>query len=153
MIATFEDRLVRDPLPLPPQIDSSAVHEFDYRRVYATGHFRHDKEMLIGPRMRDSKNGYFVITPLERAGDGSTVLVNRGWIEKKFGKQAERKASLPEGEVVVEGLLREPWKKNIFTPDNKPEIGEFYFPDVRQMAEVSGSQAVWIEETMRMLSL
>ena len=102
--------------------------------------------------MRDSKNGYFVVTPLERAGDASTVLVNRGWIEKKFGRQTERKASLSEGEVVVEGLLREPWKKNIFTPDNKPEIGEFYFPDVMQMAEVSGSQAVWIEETMRTLS-
>ena len=101
--------------------------------------------------MRDSKNGYLVITPLERAGNGSTVLVNRGWIEKKFGKQAERKAGLPEGEVMVEGLLREPWKKNMFTPNNKPEIGEFYFPDVQQMAEVSGSCAIWIEETMRTL--
>ena len=99
--------------------------------------------------MRDGKNGYFVVTPLERVGDGTTVLVNRGWIDKKFGKQTERKTSLPAGEVVVEGLLREPWKKNMFTPDNNPQIGEFYFPDVRQMAELSGSQPVWIEETMR----
>ena len=99
--------------------------------------------------MRDGKNGYFVITPLERAGDETTVLVNRGWIDKKFGKQIERKASLSTGKVVVEGLLREPWKKNIFTPDNNPQIGEFYFPDVDQMAQLSGSQPVWIEETMR----
>jgi len=48
----------------------------------------------------------------------------------------------------VQGLLREPWKKNLFTPDNKPSEGKFYFPDVAQMARVSGSEAVWIEETM-----
>lgn len=53
----------------------------------------------------------------------------------------------------MEGLLREPWKKNMFTPDNNVAKMEFYFPDVVQMAALSGSQAVWIEETMGMLSL
>src|SRR5271155_961148 len=37
LIAKFEDRLVRPPLPLPPRIDPSAVKDFDYRRVLATG--------------------------------------------------------------------------------------------------------------------
>ena len=150
LIAQLEDRLIRDPLPLPPQIDPSAVKEFDYRRVYATGYFRHDQEMLIGPRMRDGSNGYLVITPLEREGKGSTVLVNRGWISKKFLKQSDRQGSLPQQQVTVEGLLREPWKKNLFTPENNPEKGEFYFPDVEQMARFTGSQPVWIEETMGM---
>jgi surfeit locus 1 family protein len=148
LIAKFEDRLVRDPLPLPPLIDPSAIGEFDYRRIYATGHFRHDQEMLIGPRLHDGHDGYLVITPLERAGTGTTVLVNRGWIDKKLKKQADRPDSLPKGEITVEGLLREPWKKNFFTPDNSPQTGEFYFPDVEQMAKLTGSQAVWIEETM-----
>lgn len=148
LIAKFEDRLVRDPLPLPPRIDPAAIGEFDYRRVYATGRLRHDQEMLIGPRMHDGNNGYLVITPLEREGTGSTILVNRGWIPKKLKSQADRKSGLPEGLVTIEGLLREPWKKNMFTPDNKPELKEFYFPDVEQMAKVSGSQPVWVEETM-----
>lgn len=52
------------------------------------------------------------------------------------------------GQATVQGLLREPWKKNYFTPDNSPELGEFYFPDVQQMAELTGSDAVWVEETM-----
>ena len=149
MIATFEDRLIRDPLPLPPQIDPSAIKEFDYRRVYATGRFRHDQEMLIGPRMHDGNNGYLVITPLEREGNGSTVLVNRGWISKTLERQSKRQGALPRGIVTVQGLLREPWKKNLFTPDNNPAKKEFYFPDVEQMAALTGSQAVWIEETMR----
>lgn len=105
--------------------------------------------MLIGPRIRDGQNGYFVVTPLEREGGASTVLVNRGWVPKKFERKEDRsKEALPQEEVLVEGLLREPWTKNFFTPDNNPEKGEFYFPDVRQMAQVSGSEPVWVEETM-----
>ncbi|RFU28136.1 hypothetical protein B7463_g8193, partial [Scytalidium lignicola] len=148
MIAKFEDRLVRDPLPLPPHIDPNAIKDFDYRRIYATGHFRHDQEMLIGPRIRDGKDGYQVVTPLERDGDGTTVLVCRGWISKKFKKQSDRQDSLPQGQVTVEGLLREPLKKNMFTPENNPEAKEFYFPDVVQMARLSNSQPVWIEEIL-----
>ncbi|MCJ1439320.1 surf-like protein [Xylographa pallens] len=104
--------------------------------------------MLIGPRTHDGNNGYLVITPLEREGSGTTVLVNRGWIPKTLRWQVDREEGLPTGQVVVEGLLREPWKKNMFTPDNKPEQGEYYFPDVQQMAMITGSQPVWIEETM-----
>ncbi|KAJ5040320.1 uncharacterized protein L3040_005977 [Drepanopeziza brunnea f. sp. 'multigermtubi'] len=148
LIAKFEDRLVRPPLPLPPHVDPSAIHEFDYRRIYATGIFRHDQEMLIGPRMHDGTEGYLVITPLERDGEGTTVLVNRGWISKKMKQQEKRPDGLKKGVVTVEGLLRLPWKKNLFTPNNNVEKGEFYFPDVEQMANLTGSQAVWIEETM-----
>ncbi|PHH85955.1 hypothetical protein CDD83_10945 [Cordyceps sp. RAO-2017] len=147
LLAKLEDRLVRDPLPLPPHIDPTVVHEFDYRRVLATGRFRHDQEMLIGPRMRDGQDGYMVVTPLERD-DASTILVNRGWISKKHRSQKTRPDSLPRGQVTVEGLLRKPWKKNMFTPHNRPDKGEFYFPDVEQMAALTGSQPVWIEATM-----
>lgn len=148
MISKLEDRLIRAPLPLPPQIDPSAISDFDYRRVQATGSFRHDQEMLIGPRIRDGMNGYLVVTPLEREDNASTILVSRGWIAKQFRRQADRKESLTRGQVQVEGLLREPWKKNMFTPANRPDIGEFYFPDVQEMADLTGSQPVWIEETM-----
>lgn len=149
LIAKFEDRLVRPPLPLPPRIDPSAISEFDYRRVYATGKFRHDKEMLIGPRMHDGTDGFLVITPLERGDGASTILVNRGWISREKQFQQDRlEGALPKEEVTVSGLLREPWKKNFFTPANKPEEGKFYFPDVQQMAQVVGAEPVWIEETM-----
>ncbi|KXJ93708.1 SURF1 family-domain-containing protein [Microdochium bolleyi] len=154
LIAKFEDRLVRDPLPLPPRIDPEAIHDFDFRRVVAKGRYRHDLEMLVGPRMFDGEQGFMVVTPLEREGgrggeDTATVLVNRGWISKTLRDQRNRHPSaLPRGEVTVEGLLREPWKKNMFTPENRPDLNEFYFPDVKQMAALTGSQAVWVEQTM-----
>lgn len=151
LIAKCEDRLYRAPLPLPPRLDADAAAsaDFDYRRVVARGRFRHDREMLVGPRMRDGEQGYMVVTPLERGDGASTVLVNRGWIPKRLRDQRRRgEGALPEGEVVVEGMLREPWKKNMFTPDNRPDKGEFYFPDVRQMADLTGAQPVWVEATM-----
>lgn len=148
LVATLEDRLVKPPLPLPPVVDPDSVSDFDYRRVYTTGRLRHDQEMLIGPRTYDGKDGYLVVTPLERGDGQSTVLVNRGWIPKSLKAQKSRPDGIPQGDVTVEGLLRTPWKKNMFTPNNKPEEGKFYFPDVKQMAEVTGSQPVWVEETM-----
>jgi len=100
--------------------------------------------------MHDGHEGYLVITPLERDGEGTTVLVNRSWIPKNLKKQADRPDGLVKGEVTVEGVLREPWKKNMFTPENNTLKNEFYFPDVVQMAGLTGSQAVWVEETMGM---
>ena len=140
---------MRAPLPLPPRVDPSAIADFDYRRVYMTGRFRHDQEMLVGPRMREGEQGFIVVTPLERDGDeGAKVLVNRGWVSKANMEQSKRPDGLPTGEVRVEGMLRQPWKKNMFTPENRPDKGEFYFPDVKQMAALTGSQAVWVEQTL-----
>ena len=153
LIAKFEDRILRSPLPLPPQVDPGAIQDFDYRRVVTAGHFRHDQEMLIGPRVHDGKDGYLVVTPLQREGSASTILVNRGWIPKRFKRQGDRKDGLPMHTVTVEGLLRQPWEKNMFTPDNHPELGQFYFPDVRQMARFTGSDPIWVEETMGQSSL
>lgn len=167
LIARFEDRLVRDPLPLPPRIDPTVIKEFDYRRVYARGRLLHEKEMLIGPRLLDGEDGYLVITPLDRSDqfphetkpdqsaprnekDTTTILINRGWIPKsKAPHSARDPSSLPTTEVTVQGLLREPWKKNFFTPSNIPSENKWYFPDVYQMAEHVASQPVWIEETMK----
>ena len=92
-----------------------------------------------------------VITPLDRPNGASTILINRGWIPQNKQRQGDRDPeSLPRGEVQVEGLLRhDVWKKNMFTPENKPERGEFYFPDIEQMAELVGAQPVWVEMTMK----
>ncbi|CAI6336878.1 unnamed protein product [Periconia digitata] len=153
LVARFEDRLTFPPLELPHRIDGAAIADFDYRKVFARGRLRHDQEMLIGPRMMDGEEGYTVVTPLERvdeAGVKTKILCCRGWIKKDAEKQWFRRqqGALPEGEVLVEGLLRVPPKGNMFTPVNRPEEGKWFFPSVQEMAEWTGSQAVWVEETM-----
>ncbi|KAF2643133.1 SURF-family protein Shy1 [Massarina eburnea CBS 473.64] len=153
LVARFEDRLTFPPLELPLQVDPEAIKDFDYRRVWARGKLRHDQEMLIGPRMMEGEEGYTVVTPLEREdekGNKSKILCCRGWIRKDAEKQWFRKqtGALPEGDVVIEGLLRTPPEGNMFTPRNVPEQGKWFFSSVEEMAKWSGSQAVWVEETM-----
>ena len=153
LVARFEDRLTFPPLELPLRIDESMLDAFDYRKVYARGRLRHDQEMLIGPRILDGEEGYTVVTPLERTderGNVHKILCCRGWIKKDTAPQWFRKNSggLPEGEVMIEGLLRIPPKGNMFTPKNEPEKGKWFFPSVDEMAAYTGSQRVWVEETM-----
>ncbi|KAI5284801.1 surf-like protein [Ascosphaera acerosa] len=147
LIAKFEDRLLKPPLPLPPVVDAAAVPDFDFRRVTATGRFRHDQEILVGPRMHEGKEGYLVVTPLERGAGQSTVLVSRGWIAREKKAQAARADGLPLGEVTVEGLLREPPKGNMFTPANFPDEGKWFFMDIAAMAAHTGAQPIFVEES------
>lgn len=157
LIAKYEDRLIRDPLPLPPVVDPDAVADFDHRRVTARGRWKHEQEMLIGPRLHDGEDGYLVITPLDRSGEfkdlksdiNTTILVCRGWIPKAKADKSSRLEGLPTGTVQVSGLLRQPWKKNMFTPPNNPATNTWHFPDIPEMAAHVGSQAIWIEETMQ----
>ncbi|RCH84071.1 surf-like protein [Rhizopus stolonifer] len=105
-IRTLEDRLYREPIPLPKRINPDMLEEYEYRKVYVKGHYRHDQEILLGPRTRGDGNvGYFVITPFERD-NGTTILVKRGWISPEKKDKRTRPDSLVTDEVVVIGLIR-----------------------------------------------
>ncbi|KAK8061235.1 COX1 assembly protein Shy1, partial [Apiospora phragmitis] len=134
LIAKFEDRLVRKPLPLPPRIDPDAIHDFDFRRVWARSRFRHDQNGTRRTAGAPEKGRH-------------EVLVNRGWVSKKHRNPSGTPPACP-GVRLWWKACSEPWKKNMFTPDNRPDKGEFYSPRLKQMAELTGSQAVWVEATM-----
>ena len=77
--------------------------------------------------------------------------MNRGWVKKELRDIKERgKEACPEGVVEVRGLLRsgDEWKKRSYSPDSRPDLREWYFPDVKEMAGCVGAQPVWVEETM-----
>ena len=106
--------------------------------------------ILLGPRVRDGTNGYHVVVPFVRA-DGSTVLVDRGFVTKELARDVKRKLEADEGEVKILGMLRTTQVRNKFTPENHPEKGEWYWADVEAMAtyaggEQAGVQPVFIEE-------
>ncbi|KAI7904983.1 SURF1 family-domain-containing protein [Cokeromyces recurvatus] len=145
LISTLEDRLDRDPIPLPKRINPDVLEEYEYRKVYAKGHYRHDEEVLLGPRTRGDGNvGYFVITPFERD-NGTTILVKRGWIAPEKKEQSTRPESLERGEVEVVGLIRVNEERNTFTPDNDIEHHQWYWADVETMAKMANAQPVMIE--------
>lgn len=73
----------------------AAIPEFAYRKVYLTGEFDHDHEILLGPKTRDGELGYHVITPLLRGPGQDTILVNRGFVKRVKKDRSER----PDSEV------------------------------------------------------
>ena len=89
-----------------------------------------------------------MVTPLIRE-NGSTILVDRGFISREFASSID--SNPYEGEVEVLGMLRASQPRNRFTPDNKPSEGLWYWVDVERMAESSGGeqanvQPVFVEQ-------
>jgi surfeit locus 1 family protein len=127
----------------------TALPEFTYRKVMLKGIWDHEHAILVGPRVRDGTAGFHIITPLRRP-NGSTVIVDRGFVSKEQA-QAALRAHEPLGEVEVLGMLRTSQTRNNFTPDNHPEQGIWYWADVEAMTEhaggtAAGVQPVFIEE-------
>lgn len=128
----------------------STIPEFIYRKVILRGRWDHAHAMPLGPRVKDGTLGYHLITPLVRT-NGSTVLVDRGFVAREYVEEGKPRAEDPEGEVEVCGMLRASQARNAFTPDNHPEQNLWYWTDVDAMAEFSGGaeanvQPVLVEE-------
>ncbi len=56
--------------------------EIQYKTVELEGYWLAGKAFLLDSRVYKGKLGYEWLNPLQLAGDGSVVLVNRGWVEK-----------------------------------------------------------------------
>ncbi|KAG5644618.1 hypothetical protein DXG03_008096 [Asterophora parasitica] len=166
LIDELEEKLQLQPLSLPPKIkyarasspylpllshipcSLSVIPEFVYRKVALKGKWDHAHTMLLMPRVREGVHGAHVVTPLVRE-NGSTVLVDRGFVSKDFA--LANNFHREEGEVEILGMLRTSQPRNSFTPDNNPEEGTWYWNDVQAMAdyvggEQAGVQPVFVEQ-------
>lgn len=148
LIDELEQKLQREPMSLPGQVNLDIVPEFIYRKVYMKGRWDHAHTILLGPRVYDSRNGFHVVTPFIRS-DGSTILVDRGFITPEVAEASSW--SRQEGEVEILGMLRMTQARNKFTPDNNPDKGVWYWADVPAIAEYAGGsganvQPVYVEE-------
>lgn len=74
--------------------------------VEATGEFDVENEVAVRARPQDGEIGVEIITPLDLS-DGTTVLVNRGWLSPGDAEDLSSIPSAPEGEVTVIGRLYE----------------------------------------------
>lgn len=126
LIAQIEKQAALAPVPLPEKIDNP--QDWQYRNVTMAGSFMHDKSFLVKPRTQDGKNGYHLIVPFKRA-SGGVVFVNRGWVSDETLPKVKKK----KGIVKVEGVALLP-EKSAF-PDNAPEKNDWYWADVKAMAE------------------
>lgn len=75
-----------------------------FQRLKATGRFDAERQLLLENIIVDSRNGYYVITPLATAAAEPLLLVNRGWIRKSAdGPPGPAALELPPGRITVRG--------------------------------------------------
>lgn len=137
LVAAVDARIHAAPVAAPGKAALGAVDAKDdaYRRVTATGQFRHDRETLI-QAVTDRGPGFWVLTPLETA--QFTLLVNRGFVPKDRRDPKTRVAGNVAGAVTVTGLLRVTEPEGAFLRSNDPAADRWYSRDVAAIAKARG---------------
>ncbi|RCK64072.1 Cytochrome oxidase assembly protein SHY1 [Candida viswanathii] len=152
LIALCENNLAAPVIPeLPPQLDPTAIPEFEYRRFKCKGHFDYENEMFLGPRLRNGELGYLVVTPFVRLNGGDPILIERGWIQKsKVVPETRSKGYLshlafPQGEIEIEALFRVMPTKSKIQFEHEEGTRLFHVHDVPAMAKQSGSLPIYCQ--------
>jgi surfeit locus 1 family protein len=135
LIAERTERIHAAAVPLPGPGDDLAAAE--YRRVALTGSFLHDKEMYLAARSLRGNPGYHVVTPF-RLADGTTAMVDRGWIPLQRKEPASRAAGQVAGTVTLDGVIRRPAPQAWMVPDNEPGKNVWFWVDLPAMARWAG---------------
>ena len=107
----------------------------EYRRVTASGDWLEDRPTLV-QAVTELGGGYWVMTPLVRD-DGTTILVNRGFVPATARDPASRQPRSP-GAVTITGLLRMSEPGGGFLRANDPESDRWYSRDVPAIAASRG---------------
>jgi cytochrome oxidase assembly protein ShyY1 len=103
------ERVVPGPETGSKGVGPAPAKSVTWTRVTATGHFDREHEVLIRGRTVDGSVGFEVVTPLI-LGNGTAVLVDRGWVAPAPGGALVAPAvpAAPSGEVTVDGRLHAP---------------------------------------------
>ena len=137
LIARVEARIHAAPTAAPDPgrwPDMSAAAD-EYRRVVARGDWLEDRSVLV-QALTELGGGYWVMTPLARD-DGTTVLVNRGFVPADNRNPA---SWLPQGPrpVTVTGLLRMSEPGGAILRANDPASDRWFSRDVAAIAASRG---------------
>jgi surfeit locus 1 family protein len=138
LVARVEARIHAEPVEAPgPATWDGLTPEADaYRRVRATGRLRHESETLV-QAVTDLGAGFWVMTPLERT-DGTTLLVNRGFVPTDRRDPATRSEGQGAGPVTLTGLLRLSEPGGAFLRTNDAGARRWYSRDVAAIAQARG---------------
>ena len=87
--ALVEARTRESPVPIGELLAAGAdPASLRFRRVSVRGTYEYDRELAIGPRTRQGSPGVNILTPVV-TGDGTRVLVNRGWVYSPDGSTVD----------------------------------------------------------------
>ncbi|MBB5538891.1 SURF1 family protein [Rhizobium giardinii] len=138
LIARVDARVQTQAVPAPSRAEWEAVgaQKDEYRRVTVTGDFEHDKTVLV-QAVTERGAGFWVLTPMRRQ-DGSTVLINRGFVPADRRDASDRAQGNIAGAVEVTGLLRMSEPGGAFLRSNDPANDRWFSRDVAAIAASKG---------------
>ena len=142
LIARVEQRVHAPAVPAPtasewPEVTAA---NSEYRHVRAAGTFLNESETLV-QATTELGAGYWVLTPL-RQGDGTIVLVNRGFVAPEHRDRPAHGAAEPTTPATVTGLLRMTEPSGAFLRHNDPAADRWYSRDVQAIAAARGLSRV-----------
>ncbi|XP_053672973.1 SURF1-like protein isoform X2 [Anopheles nili] len=159
LISDLERKIHLAPVPIPD--DLSELNGMEYETVTVRGQFLHDQEIHLGPRaciqhgdshttgglfsQKEASIGFLVITPFKLEGRDDKILVNRGWVPKRFLEPESRPHGQVTGTVELNGVVRLPENRPQFTPKQRGAI--FMYRDVEKMADARGTSPYFIDAT------
>jgi surfeit locus 1 family protein len=135
LIAERQAGLHAAPVALPSSL--AAARALQFHPVRAEGTFLNANELDVNAQSRDGAPGFHIVTPL-MLGDGTSLLVDRGFVPSDRRAPASRAAGELQGKVTVVGLLRLPEAKGWFTPDNDAARNSWFTIDIPAMAKAAG---------------
>jgi len=91
-----------------------------YQAATATGHYDDAHQFLLDNRIYNSKAGYHVLTPFMLRDSGVAVLVNRGWIPIREGREHLPDPAVGSESRTVSGLIKQPSGKEFVLADEEP---------------------------------
>lgn len=137
LIANIDARIHQPPVPAPAPSEWPSLNNdnAEYRRVTVTGVYQPEQQTLV-QAVTELGGGYWMMTPL-RLDDGSTILINRGFVLPQWRRNPPPE-SLPTGPTQVSGLLRMGEPSTTFLRDNDPTADRWYTRDLPAIAQVRG---------------
>jgi cytochrome oxidase assembly protein ShyY1 len=105
--AGIESSFTTPPQPLHSVLaaHTAPTHATEWRQAQVTGHYLPEAEMVVRLRTVQGEPAYEVLVPL-RLADGSSILVDRGYLRPAEGVRIPAYPPAPGGEVTVTGRLR-----------------------------------------------
>ena len=136
LLIQIEESINADPLKVPV-IDNSLV-EFNYRNVFAEGHFLPKLTINLEPRTYKGVAGVNILTPFYS--EKKYILVNRGFVSyEDINSFSKSDKNISTNELFsIKGIARLYTKKNWSIPNNNLKEGKFFFPNIEDISEYLG---------------
>ena len=119
-------------------VEYSNLMKKNYQRVNIKGKYIFDEQIYLYSLNDSGKPGYDVITPF-RTHKNENLLVNRGWISKKFKENPSINSKKNEEQKIV-GLLRKVYKPNMFKPANDIENNVWFSINLKDLNNFTGKK-------------